>query len=688
MERWPNVIALVIFSLCLGVTGAAATAWLWSRDEEDAGKTGALEVLASWAVVTIALVVAIDWTLSAVHALRVPFLLATSIALAAGSVVYLRARTATRRGLRAIVTGDIGADRTTVLLVAAPLLTWIAFAVWRGSILPVTTHDAIAYHLPRAVDVVRTGGWRYLPVEDFRLAWFPADYELLLADVLAFTDSDRATSLVSIALYVAAIVFAAAWGERRGGPGARPWISALAWASTPLALLHCGHAKNDVLMMICTLAAAFWGARWVVRGGRAPLVLLLVGAALGVGTKAIGATALVAAAVGFTPFGLVRRLRATFGSIRSVVVLALGSVALLLLLGIVPFLAHLAHPYVATDIGMTPAEMTATSVTPRYDGFANFWRFPILVWLRAFTSDPHSVVVPWLGERWFWPKYEIYFSDFGVAVSALALLIPVGAALALRAPPPEPGSEDATRIRERRAATIFLLVTIVAVLPVQYRVDGFFNSYMRYVFFVPLLVVDALDPIALRLRSAGARDLAAKLLLAAFSAFFFVEGWVVAKNDTFAPWDYVRYLVDHPALHEVPVWSFPRAAQVVDHAAGPDDRIAIDAGFGAWVYPAYGEKLTRTVDILPLQAAARAPLLDRADWVIVDRFWAICWGSPELTDMGRADQFLEKGRPTKSDLAFYETMMRDARFGVVYRDGDHGQVVFHQLPAVKSAPNN
>ncbi len=685
----PRMFFLALFLLCLFVAGAAATAWLWSREPVESGAVGALEATGSWVLVTMSLAVAINWVLSPLHAIRAPFLIGTAIALAAAASVYLRAQARldgpAARTLRSVFGGEVRVGRLTVAAVAAPLACWVAFITWRGTITPVLSHDGLAYHMPRAVDVHRTGGWRYLPVEDFRLSWFPADYELLLADVLALTGSEHATSLVSVLLYLAAFLLCASWGERRWGGGARAWIGALLWGSTPLALLHSGGHKNDVMMMICTVSLALWGARWVVRGGVAPLVLAVLAATLGIGTKANGAFAIPATLIAFVPFGLFPRLRSTLATPRKVAAFGAGSVAALLLLGITPLLVHLEHPHLASDMGMSPAEMASTNITPTYDGLRNLWRFPVFVWLRAFSNHPLTVDVPWLHTDWFWPKYELYFSDYGVAASSLALLVPVALLLALRWPRSRAVAEltldeRATR-RERWAASIYLGASCILVLLMRYKIDGAFNSYARYMFFLPLLIADGgLILLLERVPAPRAQQIARGVTVAALSAFFFYEAETVGENDAFAPVKYVKHAMEDHDTRDLSIGVFARAGQVVDHIAGPNDRIAFEGDFGAWIYPAYGRGLTRPVDVLPLQAEARLPLVDAADWVVIDRFWAICWGSPTFYDMSDAYENLDRGLLSAHDVVFYNQMVRDPRFAVFYRDLTHAQVVFRRRP--------
>jgi hypothetical protein len=321
--------------------------------------------------------------------------------------------------------------------------------------------------------------------------------------------------------------------------------------------------------------------------------------------------------------------------------------------------------------------MAATNITPAYNGWSNLWRFPVLLWLRPFSPYTKGLLVPWLDSRWFWPKYEIYFSDFGVLISCLAVLIPVALVFALAGRKRDDATAPAAR--ERAAASLFLVVTMVTILPIQYRIDGAFNSYARYVLFVPLLVVDwGVLPLIDRLPTVSARNIAVTTFLIVQSEAFFGEAFVTGFCDAFAAPMYLVHLMNHPNSRMPQAGYFPRAEQVLDVTAGPHDRVLIDGDFGAWIYPAYGRELTREVEVAPLNSEARDRAVDAADWVVIDRYWAICWGAPQLTDMGKALTYFDRGLLSARDIVFYNRMVKDPRFTVSYRDISHAQIVFHR----------
>ena len=676
------MLALLCFVASLTLSGAAATAWLGSiatgtsREGAATDATGPVEAIASSVFVATSLGVAFDWLLSPLRAIRPAWLLVVSGLAAVASLAFARGQMRTD-GLVLASVRSLGLAVRRIrpldaLLIGAPILAWLVFITWRGSVTLALSHDALSYHLPRAVDVVRHGGWRYLPVEDFRLAWFPSNYELMLADVIALTGSDRATPLVAIGNYASAVLLFAAWGERHWGGGARGWLGALLWAGTPLALLHSGGHKNDLLMMECILATALWGARWVVEGSLSALVLTGVACGMSLGTKATGAFAAFALLFVFAPFGLVKRLRETLSSpARLVTFLAAGG-AIALLTGVAPIVAHAIHPRMPTDLGMSADEMARVNITPTYGEWSNLWRFPALLWLRAFSNDPMTVFVPWRDARWFWPKDELYFSDFGVVVSSLALLVPIGIA-ARRRP-----TVDPCHRREHAAASLYLLAMTALVLPIRYRIDGAFDSYPRYVLFLPLLIADW-GAVALleRYRSERAAATATRLTLFGAAVALLGEGFVVARDDHFAPLDYLQFLLRNPGDRSLAIEG-EHAAQRLDAVAGPYDRVAVGGGFGAWIYPAYGAGLTRDVTVLPVVPSERSRVLGEVDWVVIDRAWPIAWGAPDLTDMGRVHELMFHGALSAEDLAFFSAMAHDSRFTAAFVDLARGQAIFRR----------
>jgi hypothetical protein len=678
------VLLVLLFGGCLLVAGFALASWLWTRhggERPSEPSLGPFEFLASGVFLATFLACAINWLLSPAHGISRVGLLCCALLAAVAACVYL-VRQARNRGtwlpLRAAMT--MQRPRLRVLHMVAiltPVLLWLGYMTWRGTLTPVLSHDANSYHLPRAVDIVRTGTWRYLPVEDFRLSWFPSDYEMVLADVIALSGGQVATQFVAVGHYAIALLLCIAYAERRWKGGAQMLLAPLVWAGTPLALLHAGGQKNDLLAMISTLAAALWGAKWLVRGGWASLFLALAAVALSAGTKPLGVVVGPALVLAGLPFGLVARVRGSFTSARTYLLFLSIGAALFYFGGITPLLEHLVRRADGPAGGLSSGDLYALNISPGYGNLSNFWEYPTLLFLRPFSQFEGGVWVPWQDKYWFWPGYEIYFSHFGVLVSCLVCLIPLRLLLKHQ-------TDASPDVRRERAVTwAFFLLLALSIVQIRYRTDGFFCGHSRYLFFLPLVVVDAgFLSLLFALRRQALAETGAGVALVGAALLFVVQAFTVAERDRFAPYDYVMGLAEHPD-DRLPYFNkgVPRAAQVIDATAGPSDRVAIDGGFGAWVFPAYGARLTRPVDIIPVDREGRERVLASADWVAVDRYWAIAWGAPGMNDMGVALDLIDKGQPTRPDVEAFENLSRDTRFALVYSQARRGQFVFRRVTA-------
>lgn len=99
-----------------------------------------------------------------------------------------------------------------------PVALWVLFILWRGAIIPPVSHDALAYHLPKATLMARAGGYEYFPFLIPANRTLPVNYELLIAEVMIWTGTDNLTEWVSVLFFVFFIVASAALSERWWGP--------------------------------------------------------------------------------------------------------------------------------------------------------------------------------------------------------------------------------------------------------------------------------------------------------------------------------------------------------------------------------------------------------------------------------------------------------------------------------------
>jgi hypothetical protein len=652
------MIGFVIVAASVLVTGYGAASWLWQRLGADEAPR-AFERAASSIVAGVALWIAANWILAIAHLLTFTSLTIVAAAFAGAAIATLRRHRATFhfRGVRVAI---------------LPVALWVVFILWRGAIVPPLSHDALAYHLPKAVMIMQAHGYETFRVADQRIVTLPANYELLLADVLILSGTDRLTEWLGAIAYIAMLLLTAAFAERWWRADRSAIAAAiLAVAATPLFLLHSGADKNDLMTAFFCGATLLWGARWCARGGRMPLVLAITSAALAIGTKPNGA----AVAVCLAPFVLVRvvRLWRSMTLRDAGFTLTGGALAFLLLGGASYIFAASSH---VSPIGVQLGQRSgAESVT--YGDWQNLWQVPYLALAEPFSRNDFAVWVPWRHESWFWPRYEIYFSSAGPLFTVLVLLLPIAIVRLHR-------RGDSTAASEQNVASLAAVLASIIVLPAAMRPLGFFaGAFIRYcAFVIPLVVCWTVVP-AYQYLGAERRRLAA-IATAGLALFFAVEAADNAVNDNFAALDYVLWTRAHAGSRTV-YFDKRRAASIVDGIAGPKDTIAIDGAFGTWVYPAYGSQLTRNVVYLTPQSTPDSIPLS-ARWVIVDRSWNVTWSNPRFTDMGKFWQYIGHGSPSADDVRLLNLLLHDRRFRLIYYEPRMNQAVFWRVSAGPSPP--
>jgi hypothetical protein len=652
------VIGFLLTTASIFACGLAVSDRLWRRDDgravvstavvapsrrrrrdaaatagEDTGATPAERVV-SGAVVGLAIWLAANWILAVTHLFTRPALIGVVIAMAIVAIVLRSSFFVLRR--------------PSLLLI--PLALWTLFALWKGSVLPPQSHDALAYHLPKAAMIAQAHGFEHFAAPDPRITSLPANYELLLADVLVMSGSDALTEWIGTLTFLLFLCATAAMAERWWREKAHRAATALAVAGAPLLLLHSSADKNDILVCFLGVAAIMWGARWVARGGRTPMLLVIVSLAIAGGTKPNAAAILAALA----PF-LLLRWRAV--RLRDVALTAAVAVLAFLLLGGVAYIdAAAAHGATSAQAGGGP-RLT-------WGDFSNLWQAPALMLTVPFEPKPNAVWVPWRGEYWYWPHYEIFFSHYGALITILAVLAPF---CALRKNEPN---------RERTIATLATLLAAALILPLRMRPLGMFASMGRYLAFVlPVIACWSVPPMIEILRARS--KLLANTFAGAIAAFFVVSAIDVAVGDRFAPLRFVEWAAAHRGTRHV--WFMPnRAASVADRFAGPRDTIAIDGSFDTWSYPAFGAGLTRRVIFLPANVTPNDIPLE-ARWVVIDRSWSRIWENPNLTDMGKFWSFVGRGKPAPEDVRLLLALERDPRFAQVFYDPRANQAVFKRI---------
>jgi hypothetical protein len=217
------------------------------------------------------------------------------------------------------------------------------------------------------------------------------------------------------------------------------------------------------------------------------------------------------------------------------------------------------------------------------------------------------------------------------------------------------------------------VATVIVMLPVRFIPHGMYAiSLPRYLlFFVPVVFSWTIAPLAMR----GSRP--ALALIVAGGLFFSLYAVDNAVNDTFAPLEFVLWSRENPDSRVVHFDPF-RAAEFVDAFAGPDDPVALDAGYATWIHPLFGRHLRRRVDFIPAGEGPPA-IADDVKWVAVDRGWNTIWGDPKFTDLSQVRQYLVRGKPTPDELRVLNALRGDSRFRLVFYNERTNQAVFQRI---------
>jgi len=510
------------------------------------------------ALVAIIAWIAVNWVLAIAHALTRPnlFIAAALFLIAAISLV---ARTP-----------PVPCHPSPVpYLVYLPIALWCAFVLWRGYVVPPASHDALTYHLPKAVMIVRAHGYTHFDAPDPRIRTFPSNYELLLADVLILTGSDRVTEWIGTAFYVLFLGVVAMVARRWWGEGLHVTACVLAAAGAPLLLLHSGHDKNDVMTAVFAAAALYWAAVWCVRRGAVPAMMAIACGVTAIGTK-MSAAAIV---IGIAPFGIAALIRHP-PRVKPFAGAVLFAALALLFCGGWVFLQNMRSP--------AAPHVAAGLPTSQYGEWSHLWEVPYLA-IRASLG---------LKTKWPWPAENLFSSHYGPVFALAALALPF-CVWRYRGD------------RERAIAGIAAAIASFVLLPLVQYPQIALPSILRYTAFIlPVLYGWTIAPL---LR--GSKY--APVVIGALMVIFAVNAFDIAYNDTLVPLAYARWCARHPGTRQI-FWSENHAEIVVDLLAGPHDTVAIRAGRNTWIYPAYGAHLSRTVVFVE----DKVP--DSAQWVAVD----------------------------------------------------------------------
>jgi hypothetical protein len=535
----------------------------------------------------------------------------------------------------------------------APIGLWILFAMWRGAVLPPLSHDALSYHLPKAVLFARAHAYIYLDQIHVIARKLPPNYELMLSDVILTTGSDRVTEWLSTIYYIFFIVGGTSLVQRWWGSNPkRDVIVALLIAEVPVALLHSSAHKNDLLLAFLVICALMWGARFTATGETSAALLMILAMAMAVGTKPQAGFV----AIALVPCVLWRLWQQRAG--RRTFALIAVSVAAFALLGGASYVIDLKHELNSS----APNSAGRALTTFQFDDFANLWQAPYVLIAAPFSRDDLSLYVPWQDHPWFWRRDEIYFSHLGVAFSLAALALPFAVVMLRR-----------ERSVERAVGSGVALIAFVAMLPVVTVPHGLYTiSLPRYcLFIVPVVFGWSVEWVV------RGRERVARIALAVSAALFIIYAVDSAVNDAFAPLRFVIWASRNPGTRVVP-FSPNRAACVADRLAGPHDKIAIDAGFSSWIYPAFGRDLTRPVQLL----SGEGPLKIDSDarWVVIDRGYEAAWNKPAFRDLAQVSRLPAPGALSPHGETLLRQVLALPGFRPVYVNARAGQAVLRREP--------
>jgi hypothetical protein len=656
------MLGLTLFLLCTGLAAWRAASLLASRQPEPLTTCER----AVWVcVLALALWLAQGWLLAISGRFDARSLLATSVL-----VLSLAAASIWKVGLRMARGAVLGALRSPVslsLLVSlAPVALWLIYSLAALWVLPVSNHDALSYHFTKSAWLTITGTFALYPSQDLRVTYFPGNYEMLAATCLVFQRSDTSTGFITWASLVLYLVTSFSLIRRVWGSTSIAALTLSMLLASPVVLLHSTAHKNDILMAALTLNALVWLSRAATRGGYGSAAVGIVSACLGLGTKFHGLFLVPVSA-----YLLWRSWRnGVWHPARRTLLHGALLVAAFALLGGAQYAANMISTGQVMGIEQVPTPNAVNTVA-----YPAVWQVPrfVMMFLAAplLTSGLYFRV-PWSGELWFWPAYELYFSHYGLHVSLLIVSLPFIVRSTMRRLQPGIRSEAATL--STAAAMLVVFNVLMGIRP--YGAFAFIPRFL--IFALPILFLWTWCPLV---RELELRRLSRVSLAAALAIPVAYMGATVQK-DGFTPYRYIEWLWFRAEGSRVTYHSNWRAGLVLDRVAPPGAVVAVDVGYDGWTYPIFGASLSRQVRLIPDAIGPYVPEPD-IEWVVVDRAFPIIWGHAEFQSMNQAARYLDHGALTEKDGRVFQSLIRNADFELAYYHPRMFQAVFRR---VRSAP--
>ena len=629
------------------VLGHEISVRLWRGSDPS---LSAAERVVSAATAALALWIGTLWLVSLAGLLTPAILAGRNIVVTASAAALWIARFRARDGRQ-----RRSIPRATIVLV--PLIVWIFFSLWRGWVVPPLSHDALSYHLPKSVLYARSERYDPLPEFPARARNLPVNYELLIADVIVMAGDDQVTEWPSILFYLFYCAGAAALARRWWGAGANADLAVVMIAgAVPVALLHTGAHKNDLMTAALMTFSMVWLGRFITTADLRPLILGAATLAMAAGTKPQAAV-LGLSAMPVVITLLIRQPR----TLRRLFAMSAISVVFAGLLGGAYWIADRVSERAAIS------RSGPAGVPVSFGDWENFWQVPYVLLAAPFSSSAHALPVPWSERPWFWRRYEIYFSELGVPFALCALLLPLAIVVYRKASP--------ETSRERLLVSVIALATLISMIPVRFRPLGMYAiSTPRYMLFlVPIVLAWTLAPFLRDRRFVTPARWRAALVVAA--SIFIAYAVLNASRDAFVPPAYVRWAALRPGTRVIP-FDPNRAASIVDRLAGEDDLVAIEAADGTWLYPAFGARLTRPVQLLTSGEPPR--LHPEVKWVVIDRKFSAVWKHSQFGDLSQAGKFLTRGASPLDRDPMFAALRANPSLRLVHYEPAAGQAVFRR----------
>jgi hypothetical protein len=336
----------------------------------------------------------------------------------------------------------------------------------------------------------------------------------------------------------------------------------------------------------------------------------------------------------------------------------------MVLFGAVPYLGNFIY-----GEHFVPSE-GPTLMPQRYWVWLNIPKFLWLVFAAPFSARSDAVWAPWDHAYWMWSRYDPTQSSFGIPITLLMVLAPI---CAWRLRPPVAN-------RERYIVALPLLGVSIMILLVDYRPEVVMLGAVRFLAFVPVLIVGwTLVPICQKLQTLRVGPIAILLIGTGTFALFGQQAVDNALHDLYAPFAYVSACAKHPGTRSLQLGQ-DSAEYVLDELAGPTDHVAIHGDPNALIYLAYGNRQERRVSFL--DDFSPAEIADDIKWVAVDRRSNVTWGAVR-TSRDLPSQ-LGAGQPSELDMRIIRLMLSNPRFQPEYLNAPMVQAVFRRRDPMPS----